>query len=47
MRTLTLAAVLALLAGAAVAQQQTFRNLAGPVSEHGALSGDEVDALLA
>jgi len=26
MRTLTIAAVLALLAGAAVAQQQTFRN---------------------
>ena len=40
MRTITLAAVQALLAGPTVAQQQTYRN------ERGRLSGAEVDALV-
>jgi YD repeat-containing protein len=39
MRTLTLAAVLALLAGAAVAQQQTFRNERGRITGTASTSG--------
>ena len=40
MRTLTLAAALALLAGAAVAQQQTFRNERGQITGTASTSGN-------
>ena len=40
MRTLTLAAVLALLAGPAVAQQQTFRNERGQITGSSSTGGN-------
>ena len=40
MRTITLAAVLALLAGPAVAQQQTFRNERGQITGTASTSGN-------
>src|SRR5215510_4096870 len=40
MRTLTLAAVLTLLAGATVAQQQTFRNERGQITGSSSTSGN-------
>jgi YD repeat-containing protein len=39
MRTITLAAVLALLAGPAAAQQQTFRNERGQITDTASTSG--------
>ena len=40
MRTITLAAVLAVLAGPAVAQQQTFRNERGQITGSSSTSGN-------
>ena len=40
MRTITLAAVLALLAGPAVAEQQTFRNERGQITGTASTSGN-------
>ena len=40
MRTITLAAVLALLAGPAVAQQQTYRNERGQITGTASTSGN-------
>ena len=40
MRTITLAAMLALLAGPAVAQQQTFRNERGQITGSASTSGN-------